>query len=205
MKRVDFKAGLLFSCTVIPGAVFGAISVEYIPRNAFDLLFGIILVSISIFLIFKPELTCAREVKTRGIYMLRNITDADGINYIFSFNPILGLAIGLIVGFLSSLLGIGGGIIHVPALVHFLDYPVHLATATSHFMLAIMSLSGSMVHVFSGALKHGWLEAVILGAGVIIGAPIGARLSNKLHGKWIIRSLAIALALVGVRILFTVV
>jgi uncharacterized protein len=204
MKRIDYKAGLLFSCTVIPGAIFGAISVNYIPRNAFDLIFGIILVAISMFLIFKPELKGDRKVKSHGINMLRNITDADGINYIFSFNPIVGLVIGLIVGFLSSLLGIGGGIIHVPALVHFLDYPVHLATATSHFMLAIMSFSGSMVHLFQGALNHDWLDGIILGVGVIIGAPVGARLSNKLNGKWIIRSLAIALALVGIRILFTV-
>jgi uncharacterized membrane protein YfcA len=36
------------------------------------------------------------------------------------------------VGVLSSLLGIGGGIIHVPAMVYLLGFPTHVATATSH-------------------------------------------------------------------------
>ncbi len=136
--------------------------------------------------------------------MVRDLTDIEGIRYVFSYNPITGLIIGLGVGFLSSLLGIGGGIIHVPALVQILNYPAHLATATSHFMLAIMSFSGSVIHLITGALNDGLIESIMLGAGVIIGAPIGARLSNKIHGKWIIRSLAAALGLVGIRILFTI-
>jgi predicted MFS family arabinose efflux permease len=44
----------------------------------------------------------------------------------------------------------------------------------------------------------GWTVAI--GVGVIIGAPLGARLSNRLGGVWIIRGLAGALALVALRL-----
>ncbi len=107
------------------------------------------------------------------------------------------------MGYFSSFLGIGGGIIHVPALVWFLHFPVHIATATSHFILAIMALAGTLVHVWTGALAHGWQETLGLGLGVLLGAQLGAYFSNRVKGAWIIRSLAFALGLVGIRILIT--
>jgi hypothetical protein len=107
----------------------------------------------------------------------------------------------VLVGFVSSLLGIGGGILHVPLLVYLLDFPLHIATATSRFILAIMALTGTVVHVARGDFAHGALRAVLLGTGALLGAQAGARLSHRVHGKWILRTLAVGLMFVGVRIL----
>ena len=133
--------------------------------------------------------------------LVRNIVEADGTTHTFSYSPILGIGLSLIVGYISSLLGIGGGIIHVPALVHLLNFPVHVATATSHFILAVMALTGTAVHIATGAFHHGIRRTIALGIGVLIGAQMGALLSNRVGGIWIIRGLAIALGLVGIRIL----
>ena len=105
------------------------------------------------------------------------------------------------VGYLSSFLGIGGGIIHVPALSYLLNFPVHIATATSHFILAIMALTATVVHIVTGAFHHGAHRTVALAIGVVLGAQIGARLSERIQGGWIIKGLAGALGLVGLRIL----
>jgi uncharacterized membrane protein YfcA len=40
MKRVDYKSGIIFSIATIPGAILGALSTAYVPRRAFDLIFG---------------------------------------------------------------------------------------------------------------------------------------------------------------------
>ena len=125
---------------------------------------------------------------------------ADGEKHYYNFNPLLGIRISLAVGYLSSFLGIGGGIIHVPALVYFLDFPVHIATATSHFVLAIMALTGTLVHIWNGSFHEGVQHTLCLAIGVLLGAPVGAYLSTRLQGEWIIRSLAMALGLVGIRI-----
>ena len=85
----------------------------------------------------------------------RHIVTAEGETYDYNFNPLVGIAISFAVGYLSSFLGIGGGIIHVPALIYFLDFPVHIATATSHFILAIMALTGTVVHIFTGNFPLG--------------------------------------------------
>jgi uncharacterized membrane protein YfcA len=133
--------------------------------------------------------------------MNRHLVDAHGFSYNYSFNPVLGFVISLLVGYVSSFLGIGGGIIHVPALTYFLNFPVHIATATSHFILAFMAFAGTAVHIVSGTFSHGVHRTVSLAIGVLLGAQLGARLSERMKGSWITRSLALALGLVALRIL----
>jgi uncharacterized membrane protein YfcA len=108
------------------------------------------------------------------------------------------------VGFLSSLLGIGGGVIHVPVLVQLLNFPIHIATATSQFVLTNMALTGTLTHIATGAFSRGIRRTLLLAVGVIVGAQLGAWLSGKAQGTWIIRGLAIALGAVGIRLLMTV-
>jgi uncharacterized membrane protein YfcA len=86
-------------------------------------------------------------------------------------------------------------------MAHVLHFPVHIATATSHFALAVMALTGTLVHIVTGSFHHGVRRTIALGLGVLIGAQLGARFSHHVHGQWILRSLAVALGLVGVRIL----
>lgn len=203
MKRIDYKSGIIFAVATIPGSILGAYTTSYIPRIVFNGVFGLLLVVASIFLIMKPKNNKVMEGEPPQNYITRSITDIEGITHVFSYNPVLGVIISVLVGYISSLLGIGGGIIHVPVLAHVLNFPVHIATATSHFVLAVMSLSGTLVHVASGVLSKEALLIIPLSIGVLFGAQLGARLSKRFHGVWIIRSLAIALGLVGIRILIT--
>jgi uncharacterized protein len=201
MRRIDFKSGIIFAIATIPGSILGAYTTSYMPRNIFNGVFAILLIVASIFLMLKPKNKKVIEGEPQKNYMSRSITDIEGITHIFSYNPVLGIIISVLVGYISSLLGIGGGIIHVPVLVHVLNFPVHIATATSQFVLAVMSLSGTVVHLITGVLSKGMFQTIALSIGVLFGAQFGARLSNKFHGVWIIRSLAIALGIVGIRIL----
>src|SRR5256885_4036756 len=43
-------------------------------------------------------------------------SDAEGVRYHYAYNPVTGVLLSLVVGFISSLLGVGGGFIHVPIL-----------------------------------------------------------------------------------------
>lgn len=201
MKRIDFKSGLFFSAATIPGAVLGALTVSMINRHIFNIIFGVLLIAISIFLFIKPRFKTEQNTELKKGHSSRTLTDLDGTTYSYSFNLTGGIILSLFVGYISSLLGIGGGIIHVPAMVNFLNFPIHIATATSHFVLAIMALAGTLVHIFNGSFSKGMWTTLTISGGVLIGAQIGARLSNKIHGLWIIRGLALALGLVGIRML----
>ncbi len=199
MKRVDYKSGLIFSASTIPGSILGAYTTSFIPRNIFDSFFGVLLIIASILLIINPQNTKEAENNVHKNYIIRYITDSEGTNYIFSYNPVIGIIISILVGYISSLLGIGGGIIHVPVLIHTMNFPVHIATATSHFVLASMSLAGTIVHIISGILSEVVFQTIALSIGALFGAQLGAKLSSRFHEVWIIKSLAIALGLVGIR------
>jgi uncharacterized membrane protein YfcA len=111
--------------------------------------------------------------------------------------------LSLIVGFVSSFLGIGGGIIHVPLMIQALGFPVHIATATSHFVLAIMSGAASITHLVQGSYRvgHGLRRTLALSAGVVVGAQLGARVSTRVSGKTIQRLLVVAILALSVRLL----
>jgi uncharacterized membrane protein YfcA len=80
--------------------------------------------------------------------------------------------------------------------------PAHAATATSHFVLTFMALTATLVHVVLGEFNTGVNRAMYLAVGVMMGAPLGAALSAKVQGSMIVRLLAVALCLVGLRLIW---
>jgi uncharacterized protein len=204
--RIDFRAGIIFALFTIPGSILGVYSTAYIPKLAFHMIFGVLLILLAIFLFISKKHVMMHSHKMpepRRPYKHHVITDREGTTYAYTYNQYYGIVISILVGYLSPLLGIGGGIIHVPALVNWLNFPVYVATATSHFILAVMATVSVITHIIEGNYKDPQVLRMVLGigAGAIAGAQLGAFLSHKIKGKIIIRALALCLALVGLRIL----
>lgn len=202
VARIDYRSGWLFAAATIPGAIVGALTTSYIPRRWFNGILGVVMLAAAIYLMLGRGRNGGSLEPSGKRRVERNVVEKNGRTHSFSYDPRVGVWWSLFVGYVSSLLGIGGGIAHVPILVRVLNFPVHIATATSHFVLAIMALTGTIVHIATGSFAYGGVRRTIfLGIGVLAGAQAGAWLSNRVHGAWIIRGLAIALGLVGVRII----
>ncbi|PHK30462.1 membrane protein [Nostoc linckia z16] len=203
--RIDYKAGVQFALYTIPGSILGVLVVQYIPQKLFNILFGILLLLLSVYLIYKNRKTTVYDTApvVRPGYKHSVVTDKQGHRYEYSYNAVLGNIVSVLVGFISPLLGIGGGIIHVPAMVNWLKFPVHIATATSHFILAVMATVSVIVHAFEGTYNDPEVVKMILllALGVVPGAQIGAALSHRIKSHIIIQALAGCLILVGIRIL----
>ncbi len=204
--RIDFKAGILFAAYTIPGSVLGVLATKYIPATAFSIAFGIILILLSVFLFFKKNNSDQSQDTSPGQenqLTYQTLTDKNNTVYSYAYNKYIGIAVSIAVGFISPLLGIGGGIIHVPAMVHWLNFPVHVATATSHFILAVMATVSVVVHAVKGNYSDPYIFHMILwlSIGVIAGAQLGAFLSHKMKTSAIVKALAICLGLVGLRLL----
>jgi len=125
----------------------------------------------------------------------------NAITFEYHYNRTSGLTVFFFLGFIASFLGIGGGSLVVPSLAYLLNFPVFIATATSQFIVAILTFSAALVHIWNGSFHHGAHRTAALGMGVLIGAQFGAFLSNKVKGPWMIRALALAVAIVGIRML----
>ncbi len=205
-RLVDWRTALLFAAATVPGSLLGPALVPYIPERAFQGGFGILMILVAAFLTARPlpalRATAPPGSARMGRQVRRSITDIDGNTHELAFNPVWGVALSFLVGFLSSILGIGGGVIHVPFLVFALGFPPHLAVATSHATLSISAAVGVAEHARLGHVL--WSHALPMGLGALAGAQIGAWLSRRLQVPVVVRALAFAIALVGLRCLWTV-
>ncbi|MEA3426586.1 MAG: sulfite exporter TauE/SafE family protein [Bacteroidota bacterium] len=114
---------------------------------------------------------------------------------------ILLLIVGLAAGFLSGLIGIGGGIIIVPALVLFLGFSQKLAQGTS---LGILLLPVGILAVIQ-YYKQGYLNVnyvAIIASAFVLGSFLGSKLALSMNDEKMKKVFAIVLMLIAVKMLF---
>lgn len=198
--RIDYRTGGLFALATIPGAILGVWVTRFLHRELFALIFSLLILSVSVFLQLRPKPSGNRQPSLPGSSS-RTVTDARGETFTYHFNRPIGVALSFAAGFMSGLLGIGGGIVHVPVMIYILHFPIHIATATSLFILVFTSLTASLTHVAVGTYADNWQFLLWLAVGVISGAQFGAWLSRRIQGVLIVRLLALALTLLGIRLL----
>ncbi len=203
LKRIDYFTGAIFAAAAMPGAIGAAFLVSAVPRDLFDIMFGALLLAMAAYTLWSAGGVARMRPPLRGRGIVTRVMpgDEEGATFEYSYNLWQGILYSAGVGFISSLLGIGGGVVHVPIMITLLRFPVHIAVATSHFVLAISAASGSAVHLANGDLAGAnLLRALLLSAGVIPGAQVGARLAQRFKGPVIVRLLAGALFALGVRL-----
>jgi uncharacterized membrane protein YfcA len=109
------------------------------------------------------------------------------------------LAIGLLAGLLSALLGVGGGIIVVPSLILLARYSERPAMATSLAAIALIALVGAITYALHGEVKPG--AAAIVGLPGALGAVVGASLQQRLANRTLSLAFATLLSAIGVWLL----
>jgi hypothetical protein len=201
-KRVDYKTGLIMEVTTVPGVIIGATITELLPEIILKTLFFSFLFFSGFKLIKGKNVRKKSDVtfnklglKFLNIGWKRTFIDAQGKEWSYFVNVPVMLISGFFAGFISGLLGIGGGTLKVPILTVILGMPVHIATATSTFMILITSVSGGATHLYLG---HVYLEIVLVaGLGAVLGAQIGPRLNTKISSKHLRKIVGTVLILVA--------
>lgn len=109
------------------------------------------------------------------------------------------LAIGLTAGVLAGLLGIGGGVLMVPAMVLIMGFDQHIAQGTSLLVIIPAAAFGSFTHH-----RHGRLalrDAAVLAVGGVLGALLGSVTALSLDEELLRRLFAILMLAVAARML----
>lgn len=89
--------------------------------------------------------------------------------------------LGLFLGFLSGLLGIGGGVVLMPILLYGIGMRVRMAAGTGILLLVATSVAGTLAHAVLGHVHLGM--SMVLLSGSSLGAPVGATLANRTDGQ----------------------
>ncbi|MCT9000051.1 sulfite exporter TauE/SafE family protein [Chelativorans intermedius] len=113
--------------------------------------------------------------------------------------PVLGL--GAVIGFLASIMGVGGGFIMVPALIYLLKVPTNVVIGTSLFQIIFVAAFTTIVHSTANQTVDVVL-AFLLMVGGVAGAQYGARVGQKLRGEQLRALLAMLVLAVALRLAF---
>jgi uncharacterized protein len=183
-RRVHVRIGLLVAAGGFPGGIIGALAAAHISARLFDTLFAVLLIGVAI------DMTLNREARLKGRDEHRGAGAVFGMPWYRSFG------VGVIIGVISSLFGVGGGILLVPSLLYFSDLPAHMISATSHFGIVLTSPVGFATHWWQGDIHWAFVAPLVLGG--LLGGPIGARLSLRLPQRRLMVLVACALAIAAV-------
>lgn len=197
-KRIDYDIGLKFATAAVPGVLVGAVIAQQFTFVSFSIIFSIALVLLSIHLFSEKEISIVRT-KAPEKPQERILIDSEGELHAYAPDMAIGLAGSFFTGIFSGLFGIGGGIIHVPLMYSVLGMPVHIATATSHFILAITSFFA--VIIFTGMHDIDLDFAIFIGVGAILGAYFGARMSLRTKPRFIKRVIAVCLLMLALKLI----
>jgi uncharacterized protein len=177
-RRVHVRAGLVLAAAAFPGSVLGAIIVKHLQPRLFDWLFAAFIVIVAIDIVLNSE----RRLAGRA---------AESEHHTGGMAWVAAMVCGFGVGVISSLFGVGGGVVLIPSLIYFSELPAHAITATSQFVIMLTSPVGLYAHYVEHDIY--WKYAIPLVVGGLLGGPIGARISRRLHSPRLMGLVAFAL------------
>ena len=111
------------------------------------------------------------------------------------------LALGAMIGFLASLMGVGGGFIMVPAMIYLLKVPTNVVVGTSLFQIIFVAAFTTVSHAYTNQTVDVVL-AFLLMVGGVAGAQYGTRVGQKLRGEQLRALLALLVLAVAIRLAF---
>lgn len=190
-RLVEWRAVWALAAGSVVGAAVAARTADRLPGTALQLGFALFLLLTAARLWRPAEPLAARPVAVAGLpYAAR------------------GLAGGVVVGVLSALLGVGGGIIAIPILLHLLEVDVRRVAATSLAVIVLTAAAGAASYALAvpaadgvpaGSVGYVYLPAAVaLTAGTVVAVRWGTILNRRLDAGTLRLVFAVTLALVGV-------
>ena len=205
----NLKLGLLLACTLVPGAVAGAFLAASLSSPALTIIFGALTLYVAYLMMPKKQriLTPEQSAAAKDVHEKEHAQHAwlDGCYYDPAVHeeisyqvhrPVVGMVTGFFAGIISSLLGIGGGIINVPVMNQVMKVPLKAAIATSSLLLCFTTMAGSLVYVFNGYVVPYVIAPLIIS--VYLGARLGATLANRSRSAALMWAFTIFLAITAV-------
>jgi uncharacterized membrane protein YfcA len=160
---------------------------------AFRFAFGALLAFIAVYLLF------IRLKQGTGLVRgtPREVRDSEGQSYRYEVHLPTGFGASLVVGVVSSLFGVGGGLVLVPFMVIVFGAPTIVATSCAQFVFVFTTAAGVAVAAAGGQLTGPGLGVILaMGPGAVVGAQLGVAAAKRVPER-LIRG-AIAAVLLGV-------
>lgn len=179
---VAWIPGVAIASGALVGAVIGASIMDRLSATRLRQAFAVLLVLVALRMLVPIELVGSGA--EQSIDAVRALAFA---------------GLGVATGTLSALMGVGGGVILVPAMVLLFEFTQHTAEGTSLLVIVPTAVMGALRHGRRGHTE--WRVGLLVGLGGLVGGQIGARIALLLAGEWLQAAFGAFLLLMGVRLL----
>jgi uncharacterized membrane protein YfcA len=197
-KMLDWKLVLLIEPPTNLGSFLGGYLSDHIPSYVAKLCFaGVLLVGA--YFMYKPVKEPAHPASDWHWWNWRRT----GVAEPYTMNVLILVPIMIVAGFVAGLLGVGGGLVKVPAVVLLGGVPMKIAVGSSSLMIGITALTGFVGHLLQGHFDLNLTAA--LAVGVLVGSQIGPRLSVKIDPTKLKKFFAVLLFAIALWLIYGVV
>jgi uncharacterized membrane protein YfcA len=183
-KSVNLSAAVMLALSAGLTVPLGARHASRLPERKLKRAFGIFLIVISIFMLMKPYLSALS---------VSSPSEAGGIAVL--------LLTGALTGFLSGMMGIGGGGVMIAVLVLLLDTGQHTAQGTALAAMVPTAIIGSWTHFRFGNVRQDALIPLV--AGILIGSYLGGATAHLVPERELRVLLCLVLMWMGIRNVMT--
>ena len=198
-QLINIKLGMLLEVATAAGGLFGGVTAQLLAQSTLQRLFGVVAMLVAIIMFSRVQRrNVIREAGVDPGVLGGRFHEAESggiVTYRVKRMP-LAIVASFVAGNVSSLLGIGGGIIKVPVLNAWCGVPMRAAAATSAFMIGVTATPGAIIYYGRGQLIPGLAAAAVLG--VQLGSWRALRLAPKVPAKWLKLLMAIVLGIVAI-------
>lgn len=197
-RLINMRLAMVLQVAASGGALLGALTVVRLPGNALRLTFAAVTAAVALLMLRGlDQRNIVRDCSVdKGAFGGRFV-DADcGEEVVYRTRRVpLAFAVSGVAGFISGLLGLGGGILIVPALNAWCSVPMRAAAATSSVMIGVTALASAPIFYARGHISVPLAAAAVIG--VLFGSRVGLWLSSRAPVKWLKLLMAIILGFVS--------
>lgn len=196
--QVRYRAAFLIAVIAFPFTAFGIRAAQSLPQHSLMFLFAFVLLAVAMRAWHQARAAGADAANTAGA--MGRINPDTGRFHWNRQTALLFAAIGAIAGFLSGLLGVGGGFVIVPLLRRFTNVSMHGVIATSLLVIALVSMGG-VVSAMGQGVTLPWAVTAWFAAATAAGMALGRLLAGRLAAHQVQRGFAVVLFAVAVGLL----
>jgi len=199
-QTVNIRLGMLLEIATVLGAILGGLTANYLSNYTLTKIFAALLLIVSVVMIRRNRGSNKHEIVFQDGILGGSFvegTSGETVTYTVKRVPAL-LAVSVVAGNISGLLGVGGGIFKVPAMHIISALPMKAAAATSNFMIGVTAAASAFIY-----FSHGHLNPLVgstAALGVLAGSFLGVKLSRTIKSKALIWIFAAVLLFISVEL-----
>ncbi len=201
-RFTNLRLAMVLLVTTTAGALVGALFAVRAPVSILNAVFGAVLTYAAISMLLKRRPTSQAQTGIPDPWRLRGSFADSQSSEAVTYTPVnmpVGLGVSGFAGTISGMLGVGGGVIQVPAMNLLMKVPVKAAAGTSTFMVGITAVATSFVFYADEKLDPTVVTPALVG--VLVGAQVGSRLTKRISTQRLVMMFVVILLYLGLSLI----